>query len=73
MNKLNIDWSMCDALRYKGLTAESDYVRSLHEELHRTRKINTAMADALSDLQLEMANHQGHINGVMNDLTRESV
>jgi hypothetical protein len=30
------------------------------------------MADALSDLQLEMANHQGFINGVMNDLTRES-
>ena len=71
MNKVKINWDIVDDLRYKGLTAESDYVRSLHEELHRTRMINTAMADALSDLQLEMANHQGHIQGVMNDLTRE--
>ena len=72
MQKVKINWDIVDDLRHMGLTAASDYVRALHEELHRTRKINTAMADALSDLQLEMANHQGHINGVMNDLTRES-
>jgi len=72
MQKVKINWDIVDDLRYRGLTAESDYVRSLHEELHRTRMINTAMSDALSDLQLEMANHQGHINGVMNDLTRVS-
>lgn len=72
MQKVKINWDIVDDLRYRGLTAEADYVRSLHEELHRTRMINTAMADALSDLQLEMANHQGHINGVMNDLTRVS-
>jgi hypothetical protein len=72
MEKMKLDWDDCDSLSYKGLTAESAYVRALHEELHRTRKINTAMADALSDLQLEMANHQGFIQGVVNDLTRET-
>ena len=72
MKKIQIDWNVCDDLRHMGLTAASDYVRALHEELHRTRKINTAMSDALSDLQLEMANHQGFIQGVVNDLTRET-
>lgn len=72
MNKVKINWDIVDDLRHMGLTAASDYVRALHEELHRTRKINTAMSDALSDLQLEMANHQGFIQGVVNDLTRET-
>jgi hypothetical protein len=70
--KVQIDWAVVDQLRSLGFTAESDYVRSLHEDLHRTRKVNTALSDAFSDLQLEMANHAGFINGVMNDLTRES-
>jgi hypothetical protein len=69
--KVQIDWAVVDQLRYLGFTAESEYVRSLHEDLHRTRKINTALSDAFSDLQLEMANHAGFINGVMHDLTRE--
>ena len=72
MQKVKINWDIVDDLRHMGLTAASDYVRALHEELHRTRKINTAMSDALSDLQLEMANHQGFIQGVVNDLTRET-
>ena len=69
--KVQIDWAVVDQLRSLGFTAESEYVRSLHEDLHRTRKVNTALSDAFADLQLEMANHAGRINGVMYDLTRE--
>ena len=72
MEKMKINWDICDELLHRGLTAESQYVRALHEELHRTRKVNTAMADALSDLQLEMTRHQGFIQGVVHDLTRET-
>ena len=72
MDKLKINWDVCDELRHKGLTAESDYVRALHEELHRTRKINTAMSDALSEIDLELTRQKGFIQGVVHDLTRET-
>ena len=69
--KVQIEWWVVDQLRSLGLTAESEYVRSLHEDLHRTRKVNTALSDAFAELQLEMGKHAGVINGVMHDLTRE--
>ena len=72
MNKIKINWDIVDDLRYRGLTAESEYIRELHEELHHTRKINTAMADALSEIDLELTRQKGFIHGVVNDLTRES-
>ena len=69
--KVQIDWAVVDQLRSLGFTAESEYVRSLHEDLHKTRKVNTALSDAFAELQLEMGKHAGVINGVVNDLTRE--
>lgn len=70
MDKIQIDWNVCDCLRNTGLTAESEYVRSLHEELHRTRKINTALSDALQSLECEMVRHKNFVSAVVDDLVR---
>lgn len=72
MQKLQINWNVCDELLHKGLTAESDYVRELHEELHRTRKINTALSEGFSELEAELGRQKGFIQGVVNDLIRET-
>ena len=69
--KVQIEWWVVDQLRSLGFTAESEYVRSLHEDLHKTRNINTALAEAFDEIQMEITRYAGKINGVMHDLTRE--